>query len=280
MATVKDVAENLEGVVEFLEKQTQHDWVILVESDLRLAAAVLGGSSDTPVDPPIDPPVDPPVDPPTGNDPQWDARLDTTGTYVEKRSGAGLEVVACWKTENGSWEPGAVPDWARAWQNNHLGGDHHIYMRAEDANGNPLPGVHFAVLWNAPHYDQGDELTYDVNHQEGWADFVMGPQNTPANAPGEVGYLAFAFIPGGAGGWKVHRLFMPSNHHHSYFIVWRMKQAQAAIFPASAMGHWILGGAAGSSVAETIMTAQLVSVDYEPHFPFPIKEKATEEMVS
>jgi len=43
------------------------------------------------------------------------------------------ELSHIWITEHGSWD--GVPDWARPYQNDHLGGDHHVYMLAYRVHG-------------------------------------------------------------------------------------------------------------------------------------------------
>jgi hypothetical protein len=56
---------------------------------------------------------------------------------------------------------------------------------------------------------------------------------------------------------------MPLNHHHSFFIVWRMQAATAQIFPASAEVHWILEGAQATAAANVAMQATIMGSEAE-----------------
>lgn len=185
------VADALDRITEGIDRIT--------ESINRIADAIESG-----VVPP--PPTEPGEPPPQAKPELWDPYLDQIGVTVERRDG-DYELYAGWHTENGSWDN--VPDWARQWQQDTLGGDHHAFGRCEGADGSAASNT-FALVWPGG----GDQRSPEP---DGWANIPLAGQNwDPANGPGPYDWFCF-------GGDKVHGLGMPFNHHHSYFFVWRHK---------------------------------------------------------
>ena len=140
----------------------------------------------------------------------WDPRLDELGVTVEHRSGR-YELIAAWVTINGNWDD--VPGWAKQWQLDVLGGDHHTFGRAETPGGNWV-SEKFLLVWPHPNYAYGDTR---YPEPEGWANLPLGGQNwNPANGPGPYTW----FVDGGD---KLIGVGMPHNHHWSFFAVWRLR---------------------------------------------------------
>jgi hypothetical protein len=151
----------------------------------------------------------PPPPPPVVTPIEWDPLLTELGLTVEVRNGE-FGLVAAWLTVNGSWD--SVPDFARKWQMNTLGGDHMFFGRSEDVGGAPLSGTTFAMVWPSG----GDTRVTD---NTGWANNVLAGQNwDPKNGPGP--YTGFMF-----GGDKLIGAGMPHNWHWSFFGVWRRRAA-------------------------------------------------------
>ena len=98
----------------------------------------------------------------------WDPRLDQLGVTVSEADTTRdyWRLKAAWLTVNGSWDD--VPDWARKWQLDTLGGDRHVFGRCLDKTGNPLMGAGFVLSWP----DGADQRTPEA---DGWA-------NLPINA--------------------------------------------------------------------------------------------------
>lgn len=164
-----------------------------------IAKAVEGG-----VTPPG--PVEPPTPPSPAKPELWDAYLDEIGVTIERRDG-NYELIAGWHTESGNWDN--VPTWAKRWQQDTLGGDHHLFGRCEDASGSAQSNT-FALIWPGGGDQRGIE-------PDGWANIPMAGQNwNPANGPGPYDWFCF-------GGDKVKGLGMPHNWHQSFFFVWRHK---------------------------------------------------------
>lgn len=139
----------------------------------------------------------------------WDARLDQYGIYVERKPAGKYFVYAAWMTENGNWD--TAPAWARRWQQDTLGGDHHVYGRVETAAGIPIHNT-FVLDW-PPYTDSGAGSA--ETGSDGWANLPMAGQNwNPATGPGP--YLFWCFD-----GDRIYGLGMPLNHHVSFFVVWR-----------------------------------------------------------
>jgi len=169
-------------------------------------AKLRNGTTPPPVTPP---PVDPPVTPPaTGKPSLWDSRLDGMATTVERRNGK-YELIAAWITESGNWDN--VPSWAKQWQQDTLGGDHHVFGRVEREDGSVIDGESFFLVWPYPSFTQGDSRQAEP---DGWANLPLGGQNwNPADGRGPYDWFV-------GGGDKISA-GMPLNHHVSIFAVWR-----------------------------------------------------------
>ena len=98
----------------------------------------------------------------------FDDRLTQLGVTVTEadRSKPHWKLLAAWLTVNGSWDD--VPDWARQWQLDTLGGDHHVFGRALDLYGDLCPGAGFVLGWP-------DGQAGTTPEPDGWA-------NLPINA--------------------------------------------------------------------------------------------------
>lgn len=176
---------------------------VRVKADLTLQFITDGVPTAAPVPTPAPTAVPTPV---PSKPLLWDPYLDEIGVTVQRRDG-DYELIAGWHTENGNWDN--VPTWAKRWQDDTLGGDHHVFGRCENDSGHAILNS-FGIIWPGG----GDQRTSEAN---GWANIPMAGQNwNPANGPGPYEWFAF-------GGDKVRGLGMPHNHHVSYFFVWREK---------------------------------------------------------
>jgi len=140
----------------------------------------------------------------------WDKKLDDIGVQIKRRSGDKV-LIAGWTTQNGAWtNPDgslAVPACAWQWIQPTLGGDHNVYGRVEDAQGNALVET-FVLFW-----PDG----YDTRQPEpdGWANIPMWGQGwNPNLGPGPYGTHFY-------GSDEVVGLGMPWNNHWSFFFVYR-----------------------------------------------------------
>jgi hypothetical protein len=153
---------------------------------------------------------DDPPEPPA-EVPLWDERLTTLGITYQRRTGA-YRLAAAWLTINGQWDD--VPDWAKKWQLDVLGGDHNCYGRLETPDGKAIfEDKRFILAWP----DGGDERTAEPS---GWANIPMAGQNwDPAKGPGPYDW----FVESGD---KLLGVGMPWNHHYSFFCVWHPRQTE------------------------------------------------------
>ena len=92
----------------------------------------------------------------------WDSRLDGVGITYEARDG-DYRLYAAWLTINGNWDD--VPDWAKQWQDDSLGGDHNAFGRCESSDGSWQTET-FALTWP----DGGDVREPESS---GWANIPI-----------------------------------------------------------------------------------------------------------
>ena len=99
----------------------------------------------------------------------WDPRLTQLGLTVEPadRTKAHWRMVAAWLTVAGNWD--GVPDFARPYQQDVLGGDHHVFGMALDTFGNPISDAGFVMMWA----DGGDQRTPVDCGRPDWADLPI-----------------------------------------------------------------------------------------------------------
>ena len=149
------------------------------------------------------PPVDPPPIEPYPL--EWDARLTEINVSVNRVPGAKYVMIAAWLTKNGNWDD--VPAFAKKWQLDTLGGDHHIFGRCLDINGNPLMAKNFMMKNGGTAARQPEA--------DGWANLPLAGQNwQPADGPGP-----YTWFP--LNGDELFGFGMPHNFHWSFFAVFR-----------------------------------------------------------
>lgn len=170
----------------------------------------------TPVSPTATPTVMPTPAPPTL---LWDSKLSDLGVTVQYVAGARYRLIAAWTTQSGSWD--GVPDWARQWQLDTLGGDHHAFGRCLDVGGNAI-GKTFMLSWPGG----ADSRTPEA---DGWANIPLAGQNwNPANGPGPYTWEALK-------GDKLVGIGLPLNNHWSFFGVW---QEQPSNIVTAILNFW------------------------------------------
>lgn len=136
---------------------------------------------------------------------EWDPRLDDLHVTVQRVDGARYQIIAAWLTKNGNWDD--VPAFAKKYQLDSLGGDHHLFGTCLDAVGSTIGNKTFIMT------DGGIAPTMPM--PDGWANQVLAGQNwDPANGPGPYSWQALkGDVLAGVG--------MPHNWHWSFFAVWR-----------------------------------------------------------
>ena len=80
--------------------------------------------------------------------PRIDTRCTQLGIVVvppPETDSLHWELAYLWLTEGGSWE--TVPGWAKPFQNDHLGGDRHIYMYGVRVGGEPAKEKDLFIQW-------------------------------------------------------------------------------------------------------------------------------------
>ena len=169
----------------------------------------------------------------------WDPRLTALKAYVNK---AGVDytkphfrIIAAWLTVDGNWDD--VPDFARKWQSDKLGGATHVFGLALDPQGNRYDRAGF-VLRN------GGEKGFIGEPANGqWANALIGPSGydwkaTPGPYRWQKGPSSVA--PGGAEEFVGAGLLYPplpwqagasgeldetlGGVHVTWFVVWQLTE--------------------------------------------------------
>ena len=96
----------------------------------------------------------------------FDPRLVRLGVTVEPAdyTQPHWRLQAAWLTVSGSWDD--VPAFARPYQRDYLGGDHHVFGMARDLLGYTLPGAGFVLVWP----DGAAQRTPADSDRVDWAD--------------------------------------------------------------------------------------------------------------
>lgn len=180
---------------------------ILIIAIMGIALILVGCSC--PPCPPCEPTPEPTATPEPNKPPLWDAKLDSLNVTVIQQG--RYRLVAAWVTEYGSWDN--IPDWARAWQLDTLGGDTHAYGICYDIDGGILYEKTFALSW-------ADGAAGSLPEPDGWANaFLGGGGSLYYPDQGESG----PFTWGPLNSDKLVGLGLPYNLHRSYFGVWRAR---------------------------------------------------------
>ena len=137
-------------------------------------------------------------------------------------------------TRDGSWEPnnayGAIPQWARdsyirAWGApdyfDDAGGDHHLFARVLDQNGQPVKSENLVRYWSDGFAKLGDPSYQGYVRKtpkagSGWANLDIYQGYYPES--GQIG--AWCWCPEGAADVVVGG-GMPQSNHISTFVVWQ-----------------------------------------------------------
>jgi hypothetical protein len=143
-------------------------------------------------------------------------------------------VIDLFTTQSGSWEPsdrrGAAPGWARERYLRPLGapdffddagGDHHLFARVLDANGNPIVTDNLVRYWSDGFERLGDPgyhgyVRMTPKRASGWVNQPIFNSFSPER--GESG--AWCWCPEGAAD-VVCGGGLPNNEHVSIFAVWK-----------------------------------------------------------
>jgi len=154
----------------------------------------------------------------------WDDRLTQLRVHLVEAdcSEPCWRLKAAWLTVNGNWDD--VPDWARQWQQDTLGGDHHVFGRAEEPNGDPIMNGSFELFWPTG----GDRRPPEPN---GWANLPLYAGYNWLETEGPYGWrqvengdtLQGVGLPYPPLPWEPHSASLTGpagGVHVSYFGVW------------------------------------------------------------
>lgn len=142
-------------------------------------------------------------------------------------------------TRDGRWDPsdhpGAIEQWARDSYLRPLsapdyfddaGGDHNIFARVLDEEGQPLTAQDLIICWSdgvhqlgKSDFDQQIKMKITPKERSGWGSQPIWNSFGPER--GETG--AWAWCPHGAADVVVGG-GLPNNHHISWFVVWQAER--------------------------------------------------------
>lgn len=201
---------------------------------------------------------------------EWITRFNLSVKAAESRpdaTGGDLvyRVKEIFTTASGSWEPnnsfGSIPQWARdsylrAWGApdyfDDAGGDHHLFARVLDLQGNPIKSDGLLRYWSDGFAKLGDPTYQNYVRMtpkagSGWANIdIYNGYNPDA---GEIG--AWCWCPAGAADVVVGG-GMPHKNHISTFAVWQAETRSTGGQPKLSSDD---GGSPGSPAADTIRSA-------------------------
>jgi hypothetical protein len=152
----------------------------------------------------------------------WDPRLTELGITVQPADyeQPHWRLLAAWLTVNGSWDD--VPDWARQWQLDTLGGDHHCFGRALDLYGNPYAGAGFVLQWpdgaaqRTPEADRWANIPIEAGF-----DWTVGAGPYSWAKYGNADVLMGLGLPYPPLPWELNAIAALGGVHVSYFGVWQ-----------------------------------------------------------
>jgi len=162
----------------------------------------------------------------------WDERLDPLGVRVIDADTTEPHwwLKAAWLTVNGSWDD--VPDWARKWQLDTLGGAQHAFGRCLDKDGNPLMGAGFMLEWPGM---ADEDKKWRLPQPDGWANDELwagydwthpgggGPYSW--RKAGNADVLRGLGLPYPPAPWDLDGLHAQGGLHCSFFGVWQEREA-------------------------------------------------------
>ncbi|MGQ9459192.1 MAG: hypothetical protein ACUVS5_13040 [Anaerolineae bacterium] len=173
----------------------------------------------------------------------WDQRLNALRVTVDAsgldRSRPHFRIIAAWITVNGNWDD--VPAWAKPYQQDTLGGDHHAYGRTILADGSVAMGAGHVLTWR-----DGQDMR--LPEPDGWANIPLYAGYDPRNGPGPYTWAKVGNAE------KLTGIGLPyylpwaqfqatGGVHVSFFAVWQEVQPQPAPPPPPPMppggnGEW------------------------------------------
>lgn len=171
---------------------------------------------------------------------EWDPRLDALRVSVSAqgvdKTKAYWRIIAAWITVNGSWE--TAPTWARKYQRDTLGGDHHAYCRALFEDGSVAGQAGFLLSW--PDGQDGR-----LPEPDGWANWPLYASYDPRQGPGPYAVKKFGnaealtglglpvMLPWATGGMEAE-----GGHHVSFFCVWQEMEPEPPPPPPTPGPKW------------------------------------------
>jgi len=139
----------------------------------------------------------------------WDSRLTPLNITVEQDPNLPYQLIAAFCTIDGSWDN--VPEWAQVYATADFperGGDHNVFGRCLDMQGNVIPNKTFVITWPGGQDTRQPEAS-------GWANVPIYAYFIPDR--GETGPYTWNPINGN----RLMGLGLPWKRHYSFFGVWR-----------------------------------------------------------
>lgn len=149
---------------------------------------------------------------------RWDPRLTSLRVFVRADpeqvdyTTVHWRISHAWLILDGDWE--TAPDWARAFQDDTLGGAHHAYGRAVFADGTVANQAAFVLRWP----DGADGRAVEDN---GWANIPLYAAYDPEKGPGPYTWAKAGNAEALAGLGLPYTLRAAGGHHVSFFAVWQ-----------------------------------------------------------
>jgi hypothetical protein len=157
-----------------------------------------GEPPTTPGEPPTTPGEPPTTTPPSGAELEWDPRLDDLGVQLTRA------------TDPQAWRL-VVARYQDSLQSR---GRHHVFIRAENADGTPAAGVRFVVDWLGRHPDEVPGFT--TTNAQGEGDVPIFITMHPEKKDG-IQLAKAADEPSDV----VTGMGLPNNHHASFVLTYR-----------------------------------------------------------
>ncbi len=151
----------------------------------------------------------------------WDPRLTQLRATIDGSkvdySKTYWRIIAAWITVNGSWDD--VPAFAKPYQKDTLGGDHHVFGRALFRDGTVATTAGFTLSW--PDGSDGR-----LPEADGWANLPLQAGFDPKVTSGPYKWVKFGNAETFAGAGMPFTLpwttLQPAGGVHvSYFVVWQ-----------------------------------------------------------
>ena len=173
----------------------------------------------------------------------WDTRLDSLRVRVDKGqvdyTKTHWRIIAAWLTSVGNWDD--VPTFAKKYQLDTLGGDHHAFGQARYSHGSVAAGAGFVLSWPDGAAQRTPEL-------DGWANIPLEAGFDPLVTSGPYAWQKYGNAESLVGlglpfslPWKSGASIAGGNHV-SYFAVWQETEPDVPLPPSLSGAYWLRWG--------------------------------------